>query len=259
VLEDKRIDECSGIAASRRNPGLLWTHNDSGDTARTFVLDRSGKTVAEVELQEAEARDWEDIAIAGTATESYVYVGDIGDNLRGRRDVVVYRFREPEIKPAALQQHIGVTAESLTLTYPDGPHDAETLIATTTGELILVTKDAAGSQIFKTPRVFEGGTRQELVQIGRIDLTQVPGADGLATGGDLSPDGKHVVVRTYFFAFEWTLPAVDAWQEVWKTTPRTWKLPHERQGEAICYSADGHNLFTSSEQLPTVVNQLDPQ
>src|SRR5438477_556362 len=53
-LPDERIDESSGLAASRKYPGCLWTHNDSGDSARLFLLDAQGKTLSEVDVQGAD-------------------------------------------------------------------------------------------------------------------------------------------------------------------------------------------------------------
>lgn len=34
VLVNDEIKEASGLEASIKNPGALWTHNDSGDTSR---------------------------------------------------------------------------------------------------------------------------------------------------------------------------------------------------------------------------------
>ena len=36
------LTELSGVVESRKQPGVLWTHNDSGDTDRFFALSRSG-------------------------------------------------------------------------------------------------------------------------------------------------------------------------------------------------------------------------
>lgn len=83
-VQDARIDELSGLAASRAYPGCFWAHNDSGDTARLFLLNAKGETVAVVNLAGVTARDWEDIAFAG----GYLYVGDIGDNDGDRKSVV---------------------------------------------------------------------------------------------------------------------------------------------------------------------------
>src|SRR5437764_643295 len=42
-LESREVTESSGIVASRRNPGLFWTHNDSGDGPFVYAFDRAGR------------------------------------------------------------------------------------------------------------------------------------------------------------------------------------------------------------------------
>src|SRR5689334_16831328 len=99
TLEDRRIDESSGLVASRRNPGLFWTHNDSGDLPLVYAFDRAGRSRGTWRVEGAQAVDWEDIAAGPGPTQgqSYLYVGDIGDNPRQRDSIVVYRFPEPEL------------------------------------------------------------------------------------------------------------------------------------------------------------------
>ena len=53
-LENCYIRESSGVCASRRNPGIFWTHNDSGDTARAFLIDRNGATRMVINLRGAQ-------------------------------------------------------------------------------------------------------------------------------------------------------------------------------------------------------------
>ena len=63
TLADERITESSGLAASRRHPGTVWTTNDSGDEARLFAVDaRSGRTVG-VHRYGAPVRDVEALAV----------------------------------------------------------------------------------------------------------------------------------------------------------------------------------------------------
>src|SRR5215213_1113502 len=103
TLEDRRVGESSGLVASRRTPGLFWTHNDSGDGLFVYAFDRAGRSRGTFRVSGAQARDWEDIAAGpGPARgQSYLYAADIGDNGRGREFVVVYRFPEPEVSATA--------------------------------------------------------------------------------------------------------------------------------------------------------------
>src|SRR5687767_11357942 len=97
-LENQSVKESSGIAASRRNNGVLWTHNDSGDGPFIFAFDRQGKHRGVWRIAGAAALDWEDMAVGPGPTRgrSYLYIGDIGDNLKKRGQIIVYRVAEPK-------------------------------------------------------------------------------------------------------------------------------------------------------------------
>ena len=114
-LSDSAITELSGLAASRKYPGLLWGHNDSGDLARIFAINERGETVATVNFDGLEARDWEDITFAG----GWIYVGEIGDNFAVNENIVIYRLREPQLNSDKLNQEITLKPAAM------GDHDAE--------------------------------------------------------------------------------------------------------------------------------------
>ena len=69
TLEDRSIRESSGVVASRKNPGLFWTHNDSGDGPFVYAFDRAGRGRGTFRVEGAKALDWEDIA-AGAGPEA---------------------------------------------------------------------------------------------------------------------------------------------------------------------------------------------
>ena len=80
VLANPRIRESSGLACSRRTPGVFWTHNDSGDRPRLYAFDTTGADLGTYELKGASALDWEDLASFTRKGRGYLLVGDIGDN-----------------------------------------------------------------------------------------------------------------------------------------------------------------------------------
>src|SRR5205085_11138386 len=45
TLADPALVEASGVVESRARSGVLWVHNDSGDTARVFAITKAGATV----------------------------------------------------------------------------------------------------------------------------------------------------------------------------------------------------------------------
>jgi hypothetical protein len=258
TLEDRRIDESSGIVASRRNPGLFWTHNDSGDGPFVYAFDRAGRSRGTWRVEGASARDWEDIA-AGPGPEagtSYLYAGDIGDN-EGKRDfVIIYRFAEPEINPADAKAagdaaRATATAEVVRIKYPDGAHNAEALLVhPATGDIYVVTKTAAGAGVYKlaAPYTVAGVNTFE-----RVAVLRGPDFFGtLVTGGDISPDGRRVALCDYANGYELTLPdGAHNFDDVWRQTPVVIPLGARRQGESIGYRLDGAALLATSEGTPT--------
>lgn len=262
---DARLDEVSGIAASRRHPGHFYVHNDSGDRPRVFVLDEHGHVAAELRLAGARAVDWEDIAMrppAGEGRPWRVVVADIGDNKARRPSVQLYWFDEPaELSVTATE----VAAESLELRYPDGPTNAEGLaIDPQTGDAYIFAKDERKPRVYRlsAPWPSDGPATPTLL----TDLT-LPGAvlppDRLITAADFSPDGSQIAVRTYVNGWIWTRssPSDDGaaprdWVRILAQPPQRLVLAAEPQGEALAFSPDGQRLLTISEKQPTALNAV---
>src|SRR5687768_666059 len=59
---DDRITESSGAVTSSVSDGWFFTHNDSGDEARFFVVDRRCRTLATHTMPGVDSNDWEDMA-----------------------------------------------------------------------------------------------------------------------------------------------------------------------------------------------------
>lgn len=260
-LDDPMLREVSGLVASR-SQDVLWVHNDSGDGARVYALDRTGALRSAFDVEGAEAFDWEDLALApGRAGgPDDLYVGDIGDNRETRATVAVYRFPEPAVAPApapAPSQAAG-PAERLELRYPDGPHDAETLLADpVTGDLFVVTKDVAGrSGVYRVPAPAgrAPGLAVEMEHVATLDL----GIGGLATGGDIAPSGDAIAVRTYFSVLVWGRRPGESVADALARRPCAGPRTPELQGEAIGFGADGESYVTTSEGEGSRVHRWSP-
>jgi len=251
-LDDEVLQESSGLAASRRNPEILWTHNDSGDGPAVYCLTRQAARCGTWALTGAEALDWEDMAAGPgpVAGQSYLYMGDIGDNNNNRADVIVYRVAEP-MAPSADATTLQATeaSEVIRLVYDDGAHDAEALMVhPLSGDIYVVIKDAADTGVYKAA----AGTTT-LVRISTLRL----GFDEVVTGGDIAADGRRAVVSTYRRAYEYSLPAeVTNFDVIWDERRRPVSLPARAQGEAIAYRLDGNALLTTSEKLPMPLREM---
>ncbi|HEX7316097.1 MAG TPA: hypothetical protein VF297_19480 [Pyrinomonadaceae bacterium] len=261
TLEDRRVKESSGLAASRRAPGLFWTHNDSGDGPLVYAFDRAGRSRGVWRVEGAQAVDWEDMAAGpGPARgESYLYAGDIGDNGRQREFVVVYRFPEPEVsatqdppkEPRATQP-----SEAIRLKYPDGAHNAEALaVHPTTGDIYVVTKANPEAGVYKLAAPFDAKAVNTLTKVGTLRGPDFFGT--LVTGADISPDGRRVALCDYAQGYELTLPeGSKVFDDIWRQTPTAFSLGPRIQGEAIAYRLDGAALLATSERTPTPLFEL---
>jgi len=244
TIRASQATELSGLVASRRRPGVLWTNNDSGDAPRVLAVRASGKLVGDVAIAGAEATDWEDIALRGGT----LYLADIGDN-RSERDDVVYRVPEP-----AAGVTTSAPAQALRLRYPDGAHDAETLLVDPrSGGLAIVTKDFGGNSGVYVVAHPSATATTTLHRAGRLRL----GLGGLATAGDVSADGRVIVVRTYTGFVAWERRRGDSLARAMRRTPCSGRvsLANEGQGEALALTADGGAFLTVPEGLNPVIRR----
>lgn len=270
-VEDARLKELSGLAASRRFSGWVWAHNDSGDVARLFLLDGAGRTRAVVSLANAQAVDWEDIAVAGGAQDSTVTVADSGDNLHAREGIVLYRFRERDLPLQVLEgqdanapdvpllaPEVSIRADTLKLRYPeaDGAQDAEALAANASGDLLLVTKSTGISRFYLALWPLgkaEGEQRLKLVAEKQFGSTE-PGhrrvREMLVTAADLSPDERRLALITYATLYVWKLPPgpwdkLD-WKAVLASPAEVKPLPRLDQCESVAWMGAGQ-VWVSSD------------
>lgn len=278
-LMSTEIDEASGLAASWNHEGLFWTHNDSGDTARLFLIRPGGSTVAELHLSNVDkAIDWEDMAIAPCQpageidnAQACIYVADTGDNLKKREQVVIYRFPEPVLAPEVLDKHKPDSppielkiekADEIWLTYPEGPRDVETLMVhPQTASIYLVEKnETPDAPVFRVPNPAFGQstTSDSPVSATKIASLHHEGLSGLVamlTAGDISPDGREFTVRTYLQAFTYCMPATDsqetltpeAFETAFSSSPVRSSLPVLPQAEALTYDRNGNTIWITSE------------
>ena len=185
------LPEGSGVAASRRSPGRFWAHNDSGEPV-VFALDAKGAVQGKVRLPEATVNDWEGIAVGPCPGGSCIYLGDIGDNDAGRRDIAIYRIPEPADASGTVERMDVFRAR-----YPDGAHDAETLLVTPKGEILIVTKGETGPvALYRLPTDARPGGTATLQAVGKPRDGGKAAAGERITDGAVSPSGEWTALRT---------------------------------------------------------------
>lgn len=249
-IKSADLTESSGIAASKCQNNVLWTHNDSGDDAFVFAINSVGENLGKWKIPNAQNVDWEDIATyKDKSGNCFIYIGEIGDNKAKRPEHSIIRVAEPAVtKAVSTDPHTTAESDSLQFSYPDSNQDAETLMVhPNTGDIYVVTKRVTGpAGIYRIRPDFGSTLIQKAERIGELSVPAIP--NGFLTGGDISPDGRTLIICDYTQAYEYRLPATETdFAKVWIQEPETVDLGKRKGGEAICYSADGASLFATSE------------
>ncbi len=247
VPENRCIVEASGLAVSRSNPSMLWVHNDSGDYNRLFVVGENGEDFGEFIIRGAFNRDWEDMAAGPgpVAGITYLYIGEIGDNLAQYQIMSVYRVAEPDISQLDSVAYAPVDgAERIDYVYPDGKsRDAETLMVDPlTRDLYIVTKRDARSIIYVARYPQDTGKVITLEKIGYFPFNR-------ALAGDISADGTEIAVKTDDRIYYWHRRHNEPVFEALRRQPLLLPYTIEPQGEAFGWMPDGSGYYTLSEKV----------
>lgn len=182
TLQDPDIDELSGLAASRRFPGVLYGINDSGGAAVVFAIDPSGATVARLTLPRLDARDWEAIAPGWDSDgRPVLWIGDIGDNQSNQDRVRLVRISEP----AELADQ-DVEWQDYWIRYSDGPHNAEALLVDPRdGTISVATKGQGGEGgLYRAAMPLRTTGDNTLERVGSVPTTITDGAWELTSTGE---------------------------------------------------------------------------
>ena len=231
IVRLAELPEASGVAASRRTPGIFWAHNDSGDPV-LFALDERGAVKGRVRVTGAQVDDWEDIAVGPCARGSCLYIGDIGDNSGKRDRITLYRAQEPAPGDTATD-----AVEVFHATYPDGAHDAESLFVTPDSDVFIITKGDPGSvALYRFPRPLGSKGSMQLQRVGEpLAGGRVDAKDRL-TAADISQNGEWVAVRTthYVTFYRTTDLIAGRWRQAARFDVTGLG---ERRGEGLAFAA----------------------
>lgn len=247
-VERIELVETSGLAASRSADGVLWAHNDSGHESGVFALDTAGRDLGFFALVDQAGAvvttDVEDLAIV----DDRLYLGDIGDNGRGRPSVTIHVVAEPE--PGA--DGVAEVLESIEVRYPDGPTDAEALLVDPVdGTILILSKDSddvtAPTRLYAVPRPAEPSSEPVTATlVGQLDVAALSASSssisiggllfpGNVTAADVSPTGDLVVIRTYGSAWSFPREPGQSLVDALGNEPCETGAAGETQGEAIAF------------------------
>ncbi|HEV7730784.1 MAG TPA: hypothetical protein VGR62_01415 [Candidatus Binatia bacterium] len=250
----EELRELSGLAASRRHPGILWAHNDSGNTFTLYALHEDGSIVARFPVRGGTARDAEDITVARCAPDearTCIYLADIGDNGQRRKQVTIFKIPEP-----ATLTDGPLEATPLHFIYDEGPRNAEViLVDPRTGRIFIVSKVL--SSLGDVFRVDNLGARTGGTAVRVRRLRPAKEFDSYTTSASVHPDGKRILLRTYGRAWELRAPDARSFEDVLDATPIEVPSSSQPQAEAITYSADGMSYFLGSEGVGSPIYRVN--
>ena len=269
-LASNKLNEVSGIQASYSHEGDFFVHNDEGKPV-IYAIDETGADVGLVSIVPAKNKDWEDITSVPVDGGRWIVIGDIGDNWSKRKSIKLYFVEEPqtgEDKRYAGQQEL---KHWLTLSYPDGPRDCESMAYDPIGEQILLlskrdkpprlyavdletalTQDQAELKFLGTTSVLRPPTPRDRIHWGgRTDWISQP------TGFDISPDGTEAVIITYRSLYRYRRHEGEDWLSALQRKPEELVGPPAVQNEAIGYSIDGTSIYVTTEKRPTPLHRVE--
>ncbi len=244
-VTDPEVNELSGLVSLDSG---LWANNDSGDTARVFRLDDQGQTLAVVNLEGITAFDWEDLSGAGPSAGE-LFAGDIGDNAAAREEIVVHRFAVPEPAPTGEVTIPAADIQSITLHYPNGPRDAETLLVDpVTRDIVIVDKRFGGdSEVYQATEADWSDGDATLERVGSVAVGDTP-LDA-TTAGDVGFDGQVVALRTYAGLLVFPRQAEQSLaQALVENASCDAPTAIEVQGEAVAFTPDGYTTISEGAQ-----------
>ena len=242
VILPDALDETSGAAVSRRDPGAFWTHNDGGSDL--YAIDARGAVLSSHRLP-FRLRDWEDMEVSECGEGgSCLYLADTGDNAERREagSIRIVRVAEPDPAASPPADAEPLQADVFPIRLPDGPRDIEALFVLPGERLHLITKGRAHAlTVYRYP----GPLRPDTVTLQEVQRLS-DGAMSLlsqVTGASASTDGSAVAVRTYQSLEIFSLEADTlARRSNGLVNLRTLE---EIQGEAVALGPDGLVVLTS--------------
>ena len=256
LLEDQTDNELSGIAASHKNPNIHYMHNDS-DNSPIIVTNEKAEKLAKIYLDGMHISDPEDISVGPgpDKDKTYIYYGTIGDNNKTKSNITVFRFEEPDLTGVEKGTEVHIAkVDQIKLSYPGTPFNAEALlIDPLTKDIYIATKEVNRSTIYKA------AYPQSTTEVTILEPTVQMRFFDLFTSGDISADGKEILLRNRSQIWYWVRNKGASIQETLLTAPKIAPYAgNEHQGEGIGFTADGKGYVTNTESrdYPGAISQL---
>ena len=264
-LEDPEIREASGLARSQRQPGVLWTINDSGAQEVLYAIDHSGADLNHTRLKKSKNKDWEDLASFTLDGDPYLMVADIGDNAAKRKSRRLYFLKEPKAGKKSTTVDWEVEFE-----YPNGPRDAEAAAIDIENERVLIlSKRDIPPVLYEVPlRTADDnkvtakwlGTMNGLPKPTRRDVEFAPKTKDWhwqPSSMDISADNAAAVVLTYRAVYYFLRRPGQSWFEALNTRPIRISLGNFKNAEAVAFVDEKRTVMVTGENRNSLLLRVD--
>ena len=257
--------ESSGLAPSRRDAQLLWSHNDSGGQPVVYAMDPNGARRGDLRLQGVANHDWEDIASFELDGRAWLLIADTGDNASNRTDCAVYVVAEPD--PADLsptKETLTQVAWKIPVRYLDGPRDCEAVaVDARAGLIYLLAKRTSPHGLYTLPlRPPADGVLPAAMPVAQLPASHFPRPSvtqsmmpiptgmyrAQPTGMDFAADGSAAVVVTYGDVLVFNRKPAERWADALSRTPVVLPPHGLTQAEAVTFGADSKTIYVTSER-----------
>ena len=268
TIDDRRLPEISGLAASNTLNNHFWAINDSGNSASIYLIDQSLSVVKEAQL-DIKNRDWEDLSAFSLRGEAWIVIAESGDNLKKYDSYNLYFYREADLINADQHQQV-VAYTNLSYRYESGSINCEAVVVDSfSNSILLFGKGGQNTPVYQIDLAeMQSSTTVETKLLATIPAFVSNATDSLiglltgvnlnsTTGAALSADGMTLFLLTY--SDVWTIKRglSQSWQEAFQIDAEHFASHNLHQAEALSYSASTHQLLVTSEGLPAPVLRFD--
>ena len=264
LMLDSQLRETSGLVVSPRHRGVLWMHDDGGNPARLFAVNRDGDRVATFRVEGVPKTDWEDISAFRAGGRDFLLLADTGDNGGLRRTLQLHAIQEPDVLENARLR----PAWSIVFRWPDGPRDCEAMaVDARRGEVLLISKRRQPPELFRLPLRPRLDPPVTAERIGRLRMPDVLAPQGgtderaplaaQVTAASISPDGRRLAVMTYRYLLVYDRRGEEGWGRAVSRPPRVLTLPWLPQAEAMGWDTNNRHVFATGEFVPAPLYRVD--
>jgi hypothetical protein len=275
--------EYSGLTQPGRveNRDYLWAIED-GNTGYILAINRNTAALSGVwTVTGMTASDNEDCTSCVVDGVPYLFVCDTGDNANARATIKITRVEEPVITGSngTISSKVDITCQYPASDIPSHK-DVETVLADPdTGDLYFITKRISPVKMYRLPFALSYTGTQTLEFVGNLTSdtafnvisTTFSSNNGYTTGGNISPNGSEIILRSYSAVYVWRRnksneTIAQCLARVYDsvlthsyvgggghssltTAPKCLHPNQEPQGESVSYDYEGINIYTCSEYL----------